>query len=159
MVQTRAQLQRVTKSQSHKGICVWDAAMSERLGVGIVAQGLGAAARATKGLSGWCLGLSPVLWYQPVPGQQHQCMAQLCVFFVPALNPLWQMCHPLFSSARNEREFSGPGDDCSPPPSVQDTQLDHSTDGRWLEGLWGFSSGPAFWGQPVLPTTTPQTLQ
>lgn len=79
--------------------------MRERPGVRIVAQGLGAAARATKGLSGYWLELSPVVWYQPVPGQQHWCVAQLCLFFVPALNRLWQMCHPLFSSARAEREL------------------------------------------------------
>lgn len=55
---------KITKSQRH--LCV--GCSHERLGVGTVAQGLGAAARATKSLSGWCPGLSPMLWYQPVPG-------------------------------------------------------------------------------------------
>lgn len=90
-------------SESHKGICVQDAAMSERPGARIVAQG--AAARATKGLSGWWLGLSPGVWYQPVPGQQNRCMARLCLCFVPALKCLCWMCRPLFSSARAEREL------------------------------------------------------
>lgn len=64
---TTAAGQRVTK------VCV-----RERLGARIVAQGLGEAARATKGLSGWWLGLSPVVWYQPVPGQHSSALSVLC---------------------------------------------------------------------------------
>lgn len=129
--------------------------MQREAGSGDCGPGSGCSSQGTKGLSGWCQGLSPVVWYQPVPGQQHQCTAQLCLCFVPALNHPWWMCRPLFSSARAEREFSGPGNDCSPPPSTQDTQLGHSTNGRWLEGLQRVQ----FRGQPVLPTTTPSTLQ
>lgn len=51
----------------------------------------------------WWLGLSLVLWYQPVHGQWHRGAARLCLPFVPAAERPLVDLSPLFSSVRAER--------------------------------------------------------
>lgn len=127
-------------------------------------------------MRGWEWGLWPRVWVQQ-PGSQRAfqggaqgsapcCGTSLCLAAAPvhgsalcvlcaSTESSLQMCRSLFSSARNEREFSGPGDDYSPPPSTQDTQLGHSTNGRRQEGLQGLQVWASILGTACPPNLHP----
>ena len=93
-------------SESRKSIRAQDPAASSGPGAGMADAGSGHGSHGHKEpFMAVGLGLSRGVRCQPVRGRQHRRTAWLCLRFVPAAGSSLQMCCPLFSSARAERDL------------------------------------------------------